>query len=100
MASSARCVLIVDNFHHGVPLFAVSIGLIGVTLGASDSTAGGWLLITLGILLGGALGAWFWFRWFPVPRLFDDPYGVPRVALVGVHIGLVLIGMTMVIGGL
>jgi hypothetical protein len=83
-----------------VPASAVSIGLIGMTLGAPDSTGAGWLLITLGILLGGGLGAWFWFRWFPVPRPFDDPYGVPRVTLVGLHIGLVLIGMAMVIAGL
>lgn len=83
-----------------LPATAVSIGLIGETLGAPNSTGGGWLLITLGILLGGTLGAWFWFRWFPVPRAFDDPYGVPRVALVGLHIGLVLIGMAMVVAGL
>lgn len=83
-----------------VPASAVSIGLIGLTLGAPGATGGGWLLITLGILLGGALGAWFWFRWFPVPRPFDDPYGTPRVALVGLHIGLVLIGMAMVVAGL
>jgi hypothetical protein len=83
-----------------VPATAVSIGLVGVTLSASEPTGGGWLLITLGILLGGTLGAWFWFRWFPVPRAFDDPYGVPRVALVGLHIALVLIGIAMVVTAL
>ena len=83
-----------------VPATAVSIGLIGMTLTAPDSTDVGWLLITLGVLVGGALGAWFWFRWLPVPRALDDPYGAPRVALVGLHTGLVLIGAAMVVAGL
>jgi hypothetical protein len=83
-----------------VPANAVAIGLIGMTLTAPDSTEVGWLLITLGIVVGGALGAWFWFRWLPVPRAFDDPYGTPRVALVGLHIGLVLVGIAMVVAGL
>lgn len=83
-----------------VPANAVAIGLIGMTLTAPDSTEVGWLLVTLGIVVGGALGAWFWFRWLPVPRAFDDPYGTPRVALVGLHIGLVLVGIAMVVAGL
>jgi len=83
-----------------VPATAVSIGLIGMTLTAPDSTDVGWLLITLGVLVGGTLGAWFWFRWLPVPRALDDPYGAPRVALVGLHTGLVLIGAAMVVAGL
>ena len=83
-----------------VPANAVAIGLIGMSLTAPDSTEGGWLLVTIGIVVGGALGAWFWFRWLPVPRAFDDPYGTPRVALVGLHIGLVLVGIAMVVAGL
>jgi hypothetical protein len=83
-----------------VPASAVAIGLIGMTLAAPDSTNVGWLLVTLGILVGGTLGAWFWFRWLPVPRVLDDPYGSARVALVGLHIGLVLIGVAMVVAGL
>lgn len=83
-----------------VPATAVSIGLIGMVFTAPDSTDVGWLLVTLGILVGGALGAWFWFRWLPVPHALDDPYGAPRVALVGLHIGLVLIGVAMVVAGL
>ena len=83
-----------------VPANAVAIGLIGMTLTAPDSTEVGWLLVTIGIVVGGALGAWFWFRWLPVPRAFGDPYGAPRVALVGLHIGLVLIGVAMVVAGL
>ena len=83
-----------------VPATSVSVGLLGMTLTAPDSTDLGWLLITLGILVGGSLGAWFWFRWLPVPRGLDDPFGTPRVALVGLHIGLVLIGVAMVVAGL
>ena len=83
-----------------MPASAVSVGLIGMTLTAQDSTDVGWLLITLGIVVGGTLGAWFWFRWLPVPRALNDPYGPPRVALVGLHIGLVLIGTAMVVAGL
>ena len=83
-----------------VPATAVSIGLIGMTLNAPDSTDVGWLLVTFGVLVGGTLGAWFWFRWLPVPRALDDPYGAPRVALVGLHTGLVLIGAAMVVAGL
>jgi hypothetical protein len=83
-----------------VPAGAMSVGLVGMTLAASDATGVGWLLITLGILVGGSLGAWFWFRWLPVPRVFDDPYGAPRVALIGLHIGLVLTGVVLVVAGL
>ena len=83
-----------------MPASAVSVGLIGMTLMAPDSTDVGWLLITLGIVVGGTLGAWFWFRWLPVPRALNDPYGAPRVALVGLHTGLVLIGAAMVVAGL
>ncbi len=83
-----------------IPASAVSIGLVATTASATDSTVVGWVLITAGILLGGFLGTWFWFRWLPVPRALDDPFGGPRLALVGLHLGLVLVGMTMVGAGL
>ena len=83
-----------------VPSTAVSLGLIGMTLTAPDSTSVGWLMVTLGILVGASFGAWFWYRWMPVPRGLNDPYGAPRVALVGLHVGLVLIGMALVVAGL
>ena len=83
-----------------VPSTAVSLGLIGMTLTAPDSTSAGWLMVTLGILVGASFGAWFWYRWMPVPRGLNDPYGAPRVALVGLHVGLVLIGMALVVAGL
>jgi len=79
-----------------IPATTVSIGLLAMTVSAPQSTVTGWVFITAGILIGGLLGMWFWFRWLPVPRPFDDPFGVPRLALVGLHLGLVLAGMTMV----
>lgn len=83
-----------------VPASAVSVGLIGMALAAPQDTVTGWLLITAGILLGGFLGVWFWFRWLPVPRILDDPFGWPRVTLVGLHLALVLVGATLVWTGL
>lgn len=83
-----------------VPASTVSIGLVGMTFAAPESTAVGWLLITVGILVGGSLGAWFWFRWLPVPRSFEDPFAAPRLTLVGVHIGLVVVGVALVAAGL
>ncbi|MCJ7779470.1 MAG: hypothetical protein MUQ27_01465 [Acidimicrobiia bacterium] len=83
-----------------VPAGAVSIGLIGMVMTAPEETAAGWLLIAAGILLGGFLGVWFWFRWLPVPRILDDPFGWPRVALVGLHLALVLVGSMFVAVGI
>lgn len=83
-----------------VPASAVSFGLIGMVRAASQDTVAGWLLITAGILLGGFLGVWFWFRWLPVPRILDDPFGRPRVALVGLHLALILVGVALVILGI
>ena len=82
-----------------VPASAVSFGLIGMVMNAPEETMVGWLFVTAGILLGGTLGVWFWFRWLPVPRIFDDPFGLPRMALVGLHLALVLGGATLVLIG-
>ena len=83
-----------------VPASAVSVGLIGLVMAAPQDTVIGWLFITAGILLGGSLGVWFWFRWLPVPRILDDPFGWPRVTLVGLHLALVLVGATLVVAGI
>ena len=56
-----------------VPAGAVSVGLIGMVMAAPQDTVTGWLLITSGIVLGGFLGVWFWFRWLPVPRIPMTP---------------------------
>ena len=83
-----------------VPASAVSVGLIGLVMAAPQDTVIGWLFITAGILLGGSLGVWFWFRWLPVPRILDDPFGWPRMTLIGLHVALVLVGATLVSVGI
>jgi len=83
-----------------VPAGAVSIGLIGMVMTGPEATVTGWVLITVGILLGGFLGVWFWFRWLPVPRILNDPFGWPRMALVGLHLALILVGAVLVIVGI
>lgn len=79
-----------------LPATSVSVGLVGMVVAAPQDTVTGWILIAAGILLGGFLGVWFWFRWLPVPRILDDPYGWPRVTLVGLHLALVLVGAALV----
>lgn len=57
----------------------------------------GWITITAGVLLGGFLGAWFWYRWLPVPASLDDPFARGRKALIGVHAALIVIGLLLVV---
>lgn len=83
-----------------VPAGAVSVGLIGMAMIAPEETVTGWILITVGVLLGGFLGVWFWFRWIPVPRILNDPFGWPRVFLVALHLALVLVGAALVTIGI
>ena len=85
----------------------VPSGLVGGALLALRPTAAptvalarfGWLLLTAGIWLGGGLGVWFWFRprWLPlpVPAALDDPFSAGRWLLVGLHVGLVVVGMAL-----
>ena len=79
-----------------VPATLVTLGLLGMLLETSGAELLGWAMLTAGILLGGTLGMWFWYRWIPVPRAFDDPYGAARMTLMAVHIGLVLFGAAIV----
>jgi len=82
-----------------VPSTLVGLGLVGVcvlALPGEAVAAAGWLLVTAGIVLGGVLGAWFWFRLAPVPAALDDPFSPPRWALVGVHVALVVGGLLLV----
>jgi hypothetical protein len=83
-----------------VPATVVPLGLTGMIMVGQGSTANGWIVMTIGIVFGGFLGMWFWFRWLPVPRILDDPFGLARVSLVGIHIALVLAGAAMVVTGL
>lgn len=82
-----------------VPSASVGLGLVGLCLfDLPPSAAGsaGWILITCGVLFGGLLGAWFWFRWLPVPAALDDPYSRDRWVLIGIHVGLIVAGIVLV----
>jgi hypothetical protein len=78
-----------------VPSTLVTLGLLGICLTAlppAAAAAAGWVLVTAGVLLGGALGVWLWFRLLPVPAALGDPLSVGRWALIAVHVGLVVVG--------
>jgi hypothetical protein len=86
-----------------VPAALVTIGLIGICLTALPAAGAGrvgWPLLTAGILLGGSLGGWFWYRWVPVPSAFDAPFSPGRWWLVALHAGLIVGGAALVIAGL
>jgi hypothetical protein len=83
---------------------AIPSALVGVPLliiCASNQPEGqvartGWLLITAGILSGGVLGVWFWFRWLPVPGWLHAPFSPSRWTLIGLHVALVVSGLVLV----
>lgn len=79
-----------------IPASLVTVGLLGPVSVSTGASLVGWVMILAGILVGGTLGMWFWYRWLPAPRGFDDPYGAKRMVLIGVHIGLVLFGVAIV----
>jgi hypothetical protein len=82
-----------------VPATLESAALVTIAIGwrpAEPLSAIGWLLITAGILFGGTLGLWLWYRVLPVPALLDDPYASRRWTLVAVHVALVVIGISLV----
>lgn len=81
-----------------VPATLVGVALLGVSvwwLPTHPLAAAGWLLITVGISLGGVLGLWFWFRLLPVPAALDDPFSGGRLALIGLHVGLIVTGIAL-----
>ena len=78
-----------------LPGSLVSVGLLGICvawLPAAPLAAAGWWLMTAGVLLGGGLGLWFWYRLLPVPASFDDPYSAGRWGLIALHVGLIVVG--------
>jgi hypothetical protein len=82
-----------------VPSSLVSVALLAICLTAlpDDPVArAGWVSITAGILLGGLLGMWFWFRWAPVPAQLNHPFSPGRWMLVGVHIAMIVTGLVLV----
>jgi hypothetical protein len=84
-----------------VPSSMASIGLLLTATTFEDPAlaAIGWWLIAAGVWLGGALGAWFWYRWVPVPAALNDPFSTARWSLVAVHIALIVLGAAFVVGG-
>lgn len=82
-----------------LPSALVTVGLVALcvtSLPGDVVVRGGWLLITGGILFGGFLGGWFWFRWFPVPASLDAPFSTSRWALIGAHVAMIVVGMALV----
>ena len=82
-----------------VPSLLVGLGLLAVCARALPPEPGaalGWVLLTTGIWLGGALGLCFWFRVAPVPLALDDPFSPARWGLVGLHVGLVVAGLLLI----
>lgn len=87
------------RFFLAIPSLLVATGLsaLCVTALPTDFKAAlGWLLITVGIWLGGFLGIWFWYRWLPVPRELQDPFSRGRWSLIAAHIALIVIGLVLV----
>jgi hypothetical protein len=83
-----------------LPATLVALGLVAicaVALPADPLARAGWVSITAGITLGGVLGAWFWYRWFPVPSALDAPYSTGRWILIGAHVALVVVGLVLVV---
>jgi hypothetical protein len=81
-----------------VPSSLVTVGLLAICVGwmpPAAPAAAGWLLMTAGVGLGGALGLWLWFRLLPVPAALDDPLAPGRWALIAVHVALVVVGWTL-----
>ena len=83
-----------------LPSTLVGLGLVAVCLTALPTEWAaakvGWLMTTAGVLMGGVLGLWFWFRLAPLPRFLDDPFGPGRWTLVAVHIGLIVVGLALI----
>lgn len=82
-----------------IPSSLVSVSLFAICLTALPEDGGasaGWLLIAAGVLFGGVLGIWFWYRRFPVPNGLQDPFSSGRWALIAVHVGLIVVGLALV----
>lgn len=81
-----------------LPAAAASVALLLVAIESTGSvwTRAGWWMLAIGLLTGGSLGVWFWYRWLPVPRPLDEPFSAGRWVLVSAHVGLVAVGWLLV----
>ncbi len=87
-----RYALVLPSSLVGLPLLVISAR----GLGEGSIATVGWQMLTAGILLGGTLGIWFWFRWLPVPRWLHEPFSPHRWLLIGLHVGLIVGGLLLV----
>ncbi|CAN5516365.1 hypothetical protein BH23CHL10_BH23CHL10_15970 [soil metagenome] len=81
-----------------VPASLVGLALLSITwawLPDHPLAAAGWGMVTAGILLGGWMGLWLWYRLLPVPRQLDDPFSPARLSLIGVHVALIVMGILL-----
>ena len=85
-----------------VPSTLVSLALLAIVVGWSPGgIAGlGWQSMLLGVLLGGLMGCWFWYRLLPVPAAFDAPDATARWVLIGLHVALIMAGLILVASAL
>jgi len=82
-----------------IPSLSVGLALLALlaTWPSGDKLQlAGWTSITIGIWLGAAMGMWFWYRWFPVPTAFHDPFSPARWSLIAVHVALIVGGAATV----
>jgi hypothetical protein len=91
-----RYALVIPSTLVSLPLLAISVAW----LPSNVVVASGWLLMTVGIGMGGLLGLWFWYRLVPVPRQLDDPFSPGRLSLIGIHIALIVVGGALAAVGL
>jgi hypothetical protein len=90
-----RPLLIVPATLITVPVLAIVVW----RLPDQPVAAFGWGLIAVGLLLGGVLGGWFWFRWAPVPAALHDPFSPARWGLIVVHVGCIILGFALAAWG-
>ncbi|MGZ8563619.1 MAG: hypothetical protein ACXWWU_08375 [Candidatus Limnocylindria bacterium] len=94
-ASLARPVL---RYGLTLPATLVTVGLLAIVMAwlpASPAAAVGWVLILLGVGLGGAMGLWLWYRLLPVPAVMAHPFSPARWLLIGVHVALIVVGVAL-----
>lgn len=81
-----------------VPATLVTLGLLAIAMAwlpASPAAAVGWVLILVGVGLGGGMGLWLWYRLLPVPAGLANPFSPARWTLIGVHVGLIVVGIAL-----
>jgi hypothetical protein len=82
-----------------LPSALITLSLVALCLTAlpTDSLiVSGWLLVTAGIVFGGVLGGWVWFRGLPVPPSLDAPFAPGRWALISTHVLMIIAGLVLV----